>query len=148
MENNNELKDYIAINEFVDVIIPNVGQLRAGKVIKKHVVIETLDHSYDLEFTRAIDDETKTRSTVRIYNVEKSFCWKRTEEYLDQQYADDKAKVKELEDLRRWKKEFSDEWFPVMEFMREHDTELRIGDSIAKKVIDHLKLVLLKESRP
>lgn len=46
---------------------------------------------------------------------------------------------KEVEDLRRWKKEFSDEWFPVMDFMREHDTELRIGDSMCERLISLLK---------
>lgn len=134
-----ELKDYIAVGDFLDVTIPNVGQLRAGKVIKKHVVIESLDHSYDLEFTKSIDHESKTRSTVRIYNVEKSFCWKRTEEYLDQQHAEDKAKIKELEDLRRWKKEFSEEYFPIIEFMQENDKDLRIGESIREKVLSILK---------
>lgn len=141
---------FVAINEYVDVRLGDgLGmELRAGKVIKKHSAIDEYPYAYDLEFTTSIDDENKKRHTTRIHNVSTSLCTKRTPSYIERQTISDKKLGKELEDLRRWKKEFSDEWFPVMEFMREHDTELRIGDSIAKKVIDHLKLVLLKESRP
>jgi len=132
---------FVAINEYVDVRLgEGLGmELRAGKVIKKHSAVDEYPYAYDLEFTTSIDDENKKRHTTRIHNVSTSLCTKRTPSYIERQTTSDQKLGKELEDLRRWKKEFSDEYFLIIEFMQENDKDLRIGDSIRAKVITILK---------
>jgi len=132
---------FVWIHDYVDVKTgtgPGT-ELRAGRVIKKHSAVNDYPYAYDLEFTVSIDDETKKRHTTRIHNVATGLCVKRTPSYIERQSIEDQKIGKELEDLRRWKKEFSDEYFPIIEFMQENDKDLRIGDSIREKVLTILK---------
>lgn len=139
---------YVAINEYVDVRLGDgLGrELRAGKVIKKHSAIDEYPYAYDLEFTISIDDESRKRHTSRIHNVATGLCVKRTPSYIERQSIEDQKIGKDLlfyqkalNDLHRWKKEFSDEYFPIIEFMQENDKDLRIGESIKEKVLSILK---------
>jgi hypothetical protein len=132
---------FVWIDDYVDVKTgtgPGT-ELRAGRVIKKHSAIDDYPYAYDLEFTISIDDENKKRHTSRIHNVATGLCVKRTPSYIERQSIEDQKLGKELEDLRRWKKEFSDEYFPIIEFMQENDKDLRIGNSIREKVLNILK---------
>jgi hypothetical protein len=50
----------------------------------------------------------------------------------------------QIESLERWKKEELEVWGPVLEFMRTTPTDIKLGESISKKVLEILKTHYLK----
>lgn len=89
----------------------------------------------------------------RMTNIDSAFLLPRNEnefqynsKIIDAQREIMDKLQKEIEDLRRWKKEFSDEWFPVMEFMQEKCTDLKVGESIRVKTIEILTQFFYEKS--
>jgi hypothetical protein len=93
---------------------------------------------YDLDVD--VDLGTSSSKTTRVHAINGDFLF--TVDYFENEVLGNKVlgqNQNELENLRKWKKEFSDEYFPIIEFMQENDKDLRIGDSIRAKVITILK---------
>lgn len=116
-----DIGDYVDLNLGWDKMGRIRNQLRAGKVIKKHSILEGYPVAYDLEFTTELEDGK--RKTTRIHNVSTAYCVKRTAEYLERQAKEDRNII-HRDDL------FAFVWYTFRKEVSHADVENWLEDKI------------------
>lgn len=135
------INDEVSLELLIDALL----KARDAKV--KGINITKSKMKYNLEIP--VREEGKTHWSFRINNIDEDLVKEKNENdfaYNSKVIAGTREDIdklhKQIDTLNRWKAESIEVLGPILDYMRENDHEMKIGESISKRVIMHLEKVL------
>ena len=135
------INDEVSLELLIDALL----KARDAKV--KGINITKSKMKYNLEIP--VREEGKPHWSFRINNIDEDLVKEKNENdfaYNSKVIAGTREDIdklhKQIDTLNRWKAESIEVLGPILDYMRENDHEMKIGESISKRVIMHLEKVL------